>query len=97
MITLCCWCDSPATTRLDDDPACPSHADEYHATYRPHFVADFRLYRTWLDERYPAPPAATVTDLDALATHYAWIDDTAARLSAVDRLTTRNRITEAKS
>lgn len=32
-MTLCCWCDSPATGRLDDDPVCAEHAELYGHTY----------------------------------------------------------------
>ena len=64
------------------------------ALQSPHYLADFRIYRTCLDERYPAPAIpedATPEQWDAAINHYRWIDETAARLSAVSRLADRSR------
>ena len=59
-----------------------------------HFVADYRVYREWLQRRYP--PTSLIPGghtADQWAADHQRLDELAAQLANVHRMETRKRIT----
>lgn len=59
-----------------------------------HYYSDYFEYRRLLSDRFPLPELdGSSSSWDAMVAHCQWIDLTAIRLSSVERLATRKRIT----